>query len=129
MSIKQEEEATAAVNNRSESMVYFLIGEFVFNSPFYLIFYFLKLFKEPSFWISVRFLLSMLIFFGYCFNYMQKVDMGIAIVCMVNNTALKEMSYSYHFKNDTTFTPSNYSFDSQCQTINSTKTKKFVSIN
>lgn len=75
----------------------------------------------------MRFLLSMLIFFGYCFNYMQKVDMGIAIVCMVNNTALKEMSYNYHFKNDTPFTPSNFTYDIECQKIDSKTAKKFVS--
>jgi hypothetical protein len=41
---------------------------------------------------SVRFLLSVIIFAGVAVQYMQKIDMGIAIVCMVNNTALKEQS-------------------------------------
>jgi hypothetical protein len=27
-------------------------------------------------------------FFGYCLQYMLKINLGIAIVCMVNNTAL-----------------------------------------
>lgn len=31
-------------------------------------------------------------FLGYCLNYMQKIDMSIAIVCMVNQTALKQMA-------------------------------------
>jgi hypothetical protein len=39
---------------------------------------------------SVRFLLALIIFAGVAVQYMQKIDMGIAIVCMVNNTALKE---------------------------------------
>ena len=30
-----------------------------------------------------------MLFFGVGVQYMQKIDMGIAIVCMVNNTALK----------------------------------------
>ena len=48
-------------------------------------------YKEPSFIISVRFLCVMMILLGYCLNYMQKIDMGIAIVCMTNHTALKLM--------------------------------------
>jgi hypothetical protein len=85
-------------------------------------------YKEPSFLLSIRFLLSIIIFFGYCFNYMQKVDMGIAIVCMINNTALKEhlnivnltiVTKSYSNNNDT--------FDSECQIIKSSHApKKFV---
>lgn len=46
----------------------------------------------PRFWISVRSLMCVMLFFGYCFNYMQKIDMSIAIVCMVNQTALKQMA-------------------------------------
>ncbi|CAF0884906.1 unnamed protein product [Brachionus calyciflorus] len=49
--------------------------------------------KKPSFIFSVRFLMAFVMFFGFCLNYMQKIDMSIAIVCMINNTALK-MSHS-----------------------------------
>lgn len=38
---------------------------------------------------SIRFLLSVCLFFGVGVQYMQKIDMGLGIVCMVNNTALK----------------------------------------
>ena len=63
---------------------------------------------------------------------MQKVDMGIAIVCMINNTALKEMSSHDTFTNDTFNSisimpnkPSNTtSYDTECQIIKSSN-KKF----
>lgn len=89
---------------------------------------FVYCFKEPSFLLSIRFLLSMVIFFGYCFNYMQKVDMGIAIVCMINNTALKEQNLNIV---NLTFVTKSYSnndtFDSECQTIKYAHApKKFV---
>lgn len=34
--------------------------------------------------------MAVFLFFGYCLNYMQKIDMSIAIVCMVNHTALEK---------------------------------------
>jgi ACS family sodium-dependent inorganic phosphate cotransporter-like MFS transporter 5 len=40
----------------------------------------------PSFFISTRFLLAVTIFFGVGFQYTQKIDMGIAVVCMVNSS-------------------------------------------
>jgi hypothetical protein len=43
----------------------------------------------PSFVISVRFMMALLAFFGYAVQYIQRIDMSVAIVCMVNNTALK----------------------------------------
>ena len=46
---------------------------------------------EPSFVFSVRFFCMIMILLGYCLNYMQKIDMGIAIVCMTNHTALRLM--------------------------------------
>lgn len=46
---------------------------------------------KPSFYFSVRFLMAILLFIGYCLNYMQKIDLSIAIVCMVNQTALDEL--------------------------------------
>jgi hypothetical protein len=39
--------------------------------------------------ISVRFMMALLAFFGYAVQYIQRIDMSVAIVCMVNNTALK----------------------------------------
>ena len=60
---------------------------------------------------------------------MQKVDMGIAIVCMINNTALKEQNY-LNIVNLTFVTKSdsnNDTFDSECQTIKYAHgPKKFV---
>ena len=38
--------------------------------------------------ISIRFLLAILGFFGYALQYAQKTNMSVAIVCMVNNTAV-----------------------------------------
>lgn len=31
---------------------------------------------------------TVLLFFGYALNYMMKIDMGIAVVCMTNHTAI-----------------------------------------
>ena len=60
---------------------------------------------EPSFLCSVRFLSTILIFFGYALNYMMKIDMGIAIVCMTNHTAVRLL----HEK-DPSFGIANYSY-------------------
>ena len=64
---------------------------------------------------------------------MQKVDMGIAIVCMINNTALKEASSAHTFLNNSIYTGSTDSHsiinstldDSECRLIKSAS-KKFV---
>lgn len=42
----------------------------------------------PPFFCSVRFIVTIMAFFGYCLQYMLKINLGIAIVCMVNHTAL-----------------------------------------
>ena len=42
-------------------------------------------------------------FFGYAFNFMQKVEMGTAIVCMTNNTAEKLLYEQNNFKESTNF--------------------------
>lgn len=42
--------------------------------------------KSYSLFISVRFLLACFVFLAAGVQYMQKIDMGIAIVCMVNTT-------------------------------------------
>ncbi len=44
----------------------------------------------PSFIFSVRFLIAIIAFLGYGVQYIQRVNMSTAIVCMVNHTALKE---------------------------------------
>lgn len=44
--------------------------------------------ETPPFFFSVRFLVTIMAFFGYCLQYMLKINLGIAIVCMVNHTAL-----------------------------------------
>merc|ERR1719223_2037590 len=45
----------------------------------------------PSFVFSVRFLTAIIAFLGYGVQYIQRVNMSTAIVCMLNNTALKEL--------------------------------------
>ena len=42
--------------------------------------------------LSWRFLLAILVFYLTSVQYMQRINMSVAIVCMINNTALKETS-------------------------------------
>lgn len=42
----------------------------------------------PPFLISCRFMIAVLVFFGYAIQYMHKVDLSVGIVCMINNTWL-----------------------------------------
>ena len=51
---------------------------------------FFSISEVPRFYLSVRFLSACLIFLGVAAQYMQKIDMSIGIVCMVNNTAQKQ---------------------------------------
>ncbi|RNA33599.1 sialin-like, partial [Brachionus plicatilis] len=44
--------------------------------------------KPPSFLLSIRFMLALLGFLAYATQYTQKINMSVAIVCMINNTAL-----------------------------------------
>lgn len=53
--------------------------------------------KNPPLLISVRFLLAIVIFFGVALQYMQKIDMGISIVVMVNSSAIQETDPGHHF--------------------------------
>lgn len=46
----------------------------------------------PSFFFSVRFIIALISFGGYGLQYMQRVNMSTAIVCMLNNTALAEIN-------------------------------------
>ncbi len=41
--------------------------------------------------LSWRFLLAILVFYLTSVQYMQRINMSVAIVCMINNTALKEI--------------------------------------
>lgn len=87
--------------------------------------------KNPSFFVSVRFLIAVVAFLGYGVLQMQRTITSIAIVCMVNSTALKEISdlkrnvttgtYSAH-------TSSNSSTNHpQCQPRQSSSKSTFVS--
>ena len=37
-------------------------------------------------------MMAVIIFFGYCFQYMLKINMSISIVCMVNYTSVNVAS-------------------------------------
>ena len=37
-------------------------------------------------------MIAIIAFFGYAVQYIQRIDMSVAIVCMVNNTAIKQMN-------------------------------------
>ena len=50
--------------------------------------------SNVSFYFSVRFLISVVAFIGYCVLNMQRVILSIAIICMVNNTAISKLSHS-----------------------------------
>jgi ACS family sodium-dependent inorganic phosphate cotransporter-like MFS transporter 5 len=57
--------------------------------------------KRPPLLFSVRFMLS---FFGFlltAIQYMQRINMSVAIVCMINNTRLEEISHLTEFSNST----------------------------
>ena len=74
--------------------------------------------KVPSFVLSIRFMTAVLLFLGYCFQYMAKINLSIGIVCMVNNTALLlhsthvVLSNSSHVENTTALASSCSSTDS-----------------
>ena len=44
----------------------------------------------PSFIFSIRFVIALIALFGYAVQYMQRINMSVAIVCMVNSTALTQ---------------------------------------
>jgi hypothetical protein len=39
-------------------------------------------------------MIAIIAFFGYAVQYIQRINMSVAIVCMVNNTAIKQMLQS-----------------------------------
>lgn len=47
--------------------------------------------KKVPWWTSCRFCLAIIGFFGFVHNYAQRVGMSVAIVCMVNQTAVKQL--------------------------------------
>ena len=55
--------------------------------------------KSNPLFFSVRFLLAFLIFLAAGTQYMQKIDISVAIVCMVNSTESNNVSNSH--SNDT----------------------------
>jgi hypothetical protein len=58
----------------------------------------------PSFLISIRFLLAIIAFSAYAIQYTQKINMSVAIVCMINNTALEERKHASALELTTTTT-------------------------
>ncbi len=54
----------------------------------------------PSFILSVRFLIAIIAFLGYGVQYIQRVNMSTAIVCMLNHTTIKEQLISTSLDND-----------------------------
>ena len=48
-------------------------------------------FKRPRLFPSTRFLLALLVCFGFVIQYAQRTNLSIAIVCMVNRTALNQL--------------------------------------
>lgn len=59
--------------------------------------------KGPSFLLSVRFLTAIIAFLGYGVQYIQRVNMSTAIVCMLNHTAIREELISTSLDNDMSF--------------------------
>ena len=53
---------------------------------------YLKLKKEPSLVLSFRFLLSVLCFFLNAIHYMQRANISVAIVCMLENQTCSSKS-------------------------------------
>jgi hypothetical protein len=51
-------------------------------------------------------------FLGYCLQYMLKINLGIAIVCMVNHTALQSETSNIQFHNETIVPFSNNTIES-----------------
>lgn len=58
----------------------------------------------PSFLCSVRFMIAVISFLGYAVQYIQRVNMSTAIVCMLNNTELKNQISIAEAENSLNFT-------------------------
>ena len=48
-----------------------------------------------SFWCSIRVAVAFVGFLGMVAHYSQKISVGIALVCMVNHTAINQHKYSH----------------------------------
>jgi hypothetical protein len=44
--------------------------------------------------LSIRFLLAIIAFSAYAIQYTQKINMSVAIVCMINNTAIEARKHA-----------------------------------
>lgn len=75
--------------------------------------------ETPSFLISIRFLLAILAFVAYAAQYTQKINMSVAIVCMVKHTA----NESYSITSNVSSILANS--DSSCEASVSKKGKQF----
>ncbi|XP_002734661.1 sialin-like [Saccoglossus kowalevskii] len=59
--------------------------------------------QKVPFWTSARLSLAVLAFFGFLFLYALRINLSVGMVCMVNNTAVKEISQNevYQYSNAT----------------------------
>ncbi|CAF1032852.1 unnamed protein product [Adineta ricciae] len=51
--------------------------------------------RPVSFWCSIRVAVAFVGFLGMVAHYSQKISVGIALVCMVNHTAINQHKYSH----------------------------------
>jgi hypothetical protein len=58
-----------------------------------------------------------MIFLGVALQYMQKIDIGIAIVCMVNHTAINDVANSPYYENINQTDKCLNKIESQIQTV------------
>jgi hypothetical protein len=70
------------------------------------------LIPTAPFWCSVRVAITILGFLGMVTHFSQKINVGIALVCMVNHSAIRQ-----HEPNST-----NIHTDHSCSQTNNTKT-------
>ena len=75
----------------------------------------------PRFIPSTRFTLALLVFFAFIVQYAQRVNLPIAIVCMVNRTKINEHRLIF---NHTTTISTDLSFDINENIIYSSTTMK-----
>ena len=109
-------------SNLIEFRLFFFNFIFPFNCS--CVFLFLP---APKFMFSSRFLLTIMATLGYCLQYMLKINLGIAIVCMVNNTAIKSFTNSNEqsFNLDTNDSYNHLENDQLCKEYHSTKSNSF----
>uniref|UniRef100_A0A914UMH7 Sialin n=1 Tax=Plectus sambesii TaxID=2011161 RepID=A0A914UMH7_9BILA len=70
--------------------------------------------SDVPFWTSARFGMAVLVFFGFANLYSLRVDLSVAVVCMVNHTWAQEQEQPTNSTTDT--------FDKSCgQKLNETK--------